>query len=49
MRGEGAWAELLRQRFQLACRRLGLDRQREPLDLTQFRPAALRGQAGLFD
>ena len=49
MRGEGAWAELLRQRFQLACRRLGLDRQREPLDLAQFRPAALRGQAGLFD
>ena len=49
MRGEGTWAELLRQRFHLACRRLGLDKQREPLDLSRFRPAALRGQAGLFD
>ncbi|MFT3814477.1 MAG: PA0069 family radical SAM protein [Acidovorax sp.] len=49
MRGEGPWADLLRQRFQVACRRLGLNRQREPLDVSQFRPAALRGQAGLFD
>jgi DNA repair photolyase len=49
MRGEGLWADLLRQRFQVACRRLGLNRQREPLDLSQFRPAALHGQAGLFD
>jgi DNA repair photolyase len=48
MRGEGEWADLLRQRFQLACRRLGLNRQREPLDLGQFQPAALRGQASLF-
>jgi DNA repair photolyase len=48
MRGEGAWADLLRQRFHVACRRLGLNRQREPLDLLQFRPAALRGQASLF-
>jgi len=28
MRGSGAWAQLLRARFELACRRLDLDRER---------------------
>jgi DNA repair photolyase len=37
MTGEGVWAKLLRQRFEKACARLGLDREREPLDLTLFR------------
>lgn len=38
MRGEGVWARLLAQRFDVACRRLGLERERLELDLTQFRP-----------
>lgn len=37
MTGQGTWAQLLRQRFHKACSRLGLDRERFELDLTQFR------------
>jgi DNA repair photolyase len=38
MKGQGVWAELLRQRFEKACARLGYRREREPLDLSRFRP-----------
>lgn len=38
MRGEGVWAELLRQRFAAACRRHGLRQQRIPLDDRRFQP-----------
>jgi DNA repair photolyase len=38
MTGLGVWAQLLRQRFDKACARLGLNRDRIELDLTQFRP-----------
>ncbi len=38
MKGEGVWAELLRQRFEKACARLGFQRERIELDLSQFRP-----------
>lgn len=38
MRGEGPFAALIAQRFAMAARRLGLDRQRPPLDCSQFRP-----------
>jgi DNA repair photolyase len=51
MRGEGVWAQLLSQRFQKAAARLGLNRHRIELDLTQFRkPLAVRadGQQDLF-
>ena len=49
MRGEGVWAALLRQRFDQACARLGLNRERIELDLTRFRrPAAEAAQASLF-
>ena len=48
MHGSGLWAELIRQRFQKACARHGLNRTRIELDLTQFRPGAARGQASLF-
>lgn len=51
MRGEGVWADRLAQRFHKACARLGLNRQRVELDLTQFkRPQRFRkdGQAELF-
>ena len=49
MTGQGVWAELLRQRFKKACSRLGLNRERVDLDLTQFRPAGwASGQSELF-
>ncbi|MCX7564382.1 PA0069 family radical SAM protein [Xanthomonadaceae bacterium XH05] len=40
MRGQGAYADLLRQRFAVACRKFGLNRGREALDLdaTRFTP-----------
>ncbi len=38
MTGQGLWAQLVRQRFEKACVRLGLNRVRHELDLTQFRP-----------
>jgi hypothetical protein len=48
MKGQGIWADLLRQRFVKACDRLGYNRQRSQLDTSLFRPAALRGQGDLF-
>ena len=48
MKGQGIWADLIRQRFVKACGRLGFNRDREPLDTSRFRPAALRGQGDLF-
>jgi DNA repair photolyase len=48
MRGTGSWAQLLRDRFTLACRKLGLDKGGgAPLDTTQFRPPSLGGQMDL--
>ena len=40
MTGSGVWAQLLRQRLHKASARLGLQRARVELDLTQFRGAA---------
>ena len=53
MTGSGVWAQLLRQRVHKASARLGLNRTRVELDLTQFRrparPADLNpAQASLF-
>ncbi len=51
MKGEGVWADLLAQRFKKTVARLGLDRERVELDLTQFRrPLKPRGdgQQDLF-
>ena len=49
MTGQGIWAELLRQRFDKTCQRLGFERKRIELDLTQFRPPGVRsGQGQLF-
>ena len=49
MTGQGIWAELLRQRFDKACARLGLNRERIELDLTRFRrPATAAAQGSLF-
>lgn len=50
MRGEGEFAELIRQRFQLACRKHGIGRGREVrLDTTAFAPPrAMSPQGELF-
>jgi len=51
MQGEGVWSQLLRQRFQKAADRLGMNRERVELDLTQFRHPTLPrtdGQQDLF-
>lgn len=42
-RGEGEYAGLLARRFRLACRRLGLNRERLALDTARFRPPARAG------
>jgi len=48
MRGTGTWARLLRDRFHLACRRLGLATGGgAPLDTSRFRPPSVSGQIGL--
>jgi DNA repair photolyase len=48
MKGQGIWADLLRQRFVKTCDRLGYQRERHALDASRFRPGALRAQADLF-
>ena len=48
MKGHGLWAELIRQRFEKTCNRLGFKRERVALDLSQFRPSLAAGQASLF-
>ena len=52
MRGEGQFAELIARRFEVACRRLGLNADRAfGLDTTRFRPprsAAVAAQLDLF-
>ena len=51
MSGQGVWAELLRQRFDKAAARYGLNKTRIELDLTRFRPPRLArkdGQSELF-
>ena len=48
MKGSGVWAELIRQRFHKACGRLGLNRERVELDVSQFDRSLLTGQGSLF-
>ena len=51
MRGTGAFADLLSRRFQVACRRLGLNQRagERELDCSRFRVPPARGdQLGLF-
>ncbi len=48
-RGEGLLAELLQKRFEIACSRFGLNRERrKPLDVTRFKPPSPAGQMDLF-
>ena len=47
--GRGVYAELIRKRFEIACRRFGLNEERGELDCTRFRPPrADGGQGELF-
>jgi len=49
MKGTGPYAELLRRRFETACRRLGLSRSPVPLDTSRFEPPRRPGdQLDLF-
>jgi DNA repair photolyase len=44
MHGEGNFADLIRKRFRLACKRLGLNAERDvPLDTSRFRPPVAAG------
>ena len=50
MTGEGPYAEMLRRRFDVACGRLGLNKQRLKHDASRFKPPAPNGaQRSLFD
>ncbi len=48
-RGQGAYAGMIAQRFALACKRLGLNRERRQLDTSQFKiPVKTGDQMKLF-
>ena len=53
MTGTGNFAELIEKRFDIACRRFGLNghgagRERAELDCSRFKRPSLSGQLGLF-
>jgi DNA repair photolyase len=53
MKGSGLWADLIKQRFEKTCARLGFNQPRTrmdrvALDVSQFRPGLLSGQGDLF-
>ena len=48
MKGSGAWAELIAQRFARATRCIGFNRERVVLDTRQFRRPRAEGQGDLF-
>lgn len=48
MKGQGIWADLIRQRFEKTCHKLGFNRQRVELDLSRFRPVVDKNQTELF-
>lgn len=48
MRGTGLFADLIARRFELTCKRLGLNSARAPLDTSRFRPPRHNPQLSLF-
>jgi DNA repair photolyase len=48
MRGSGVFAHMLAHRFEVACKRLGFNQTRQPLDCTLFRPPSHDGQLDFF-
>ena len=50
MGGQGEFADLVRKRFAIACKRLGLNSDRDPpLDTKRFRPPSALGAAAQLD
>ncbi|MGH8601575.1 MAG: PA0069 family radical SAM protein, partial [Gammaproteobacteria bacterium] len=48
-RGSGVYAQLLRRRFEVACKRLGLNRSKHTLNTGQFRsPSTVQRKLRLF-
>ncbi len=45
---QGVWADLLRARFRVACRKAGIGKHRFELDCSRFRPPEVGGQMRLF-
>ena len=45
---QGVWADLIRARFQVACKRAGIGKARFDLDCSRFRPPELGGQLRLI-
>lgn len=48
MKPEGVWADLLRSRFRLACRKAGITKHAFDLDCSRFRPPEQGGQMRLL-
>jgi DNA repair photolyase len=48
MKPSGVWADLVRTRFQLGCKRAGIAQVKPVLDCGQFRAPSLDGQMALF-
>ncbi len=48
MKPDGVWASLIRTRFRLACKRLGMNASRFDLDCGQFRKPAANSQLSLL-
>lgn len=48
MKGQGLWADLIRQRFDKATARMGYQRERHAIDYSQFKPPSPQGQGSLF-
>jgi len=48
MNPQGVWADLIRARFRVACRKAGIAKGRFELDCSQFRPPNMCGQLRLF-
>ena len=48
MKGEGPWANLIKQRFDKTCAKLGFNRERVVHDLSRFDAGGLTGQVSLF-
>ncbi len=46
--GNGLFAELLAQRFRVACERLGFNRETVALEVNRFKPPSRHGQMNLF-
>jgi DNA repair photolyase len=47
-KAQGVWADLIRARFKLACRRAGIGKARFELDCSRFRAPEVGGQMRLF-